>query len=151
MGHQIVQQPDGKYAIWSSNTDGFIAVDATREEILDYYADRGAKRAREENEVVFEQLAKGEKPYYQFTKTWDQMLADRVALHQNEPDFKDALSGPVEPFPQPSQLKIDYDDDPDTILSKVEKALEKAGVEVTIKCDGLDHDGYNIYVVRKGK
>ena len=47
MGTQIIQQPNGLYAVWSSNTDDFDMVDATVEEIIE---DRIADYTKETTE-----------------------------------------------------------------------------------------------------
>ena len=101
MGHQIVQQPNGKFAIWSTISDGFIAIDCTRQEIVEYYVQKAAEGVRKETEEIFEQLAKGELPYFQFTRTWEGLLELRKELHEDEPDFKDALDLSEEPNPAP--------------------------------------------------
>jgi len=46
MGHQIIKQPDGKLAVYSSGVDAWVVVDASPEELLDYYAKRAADDAR---------------------------------------------------------------------------------------------------------
>lgn len=55
MGQHIVKQPDGKYAIFSSNVDRFIAYDATADEIREHFryiaienSDRQTKRGLED-------------------------------------------------------------------------------------------------------
>ena len=39
MGHQIIRQPNHKFGIWSSIVDDFVLVNATREDIIQYYID----------------------------------------------------------------------------------------------------------------
>lgn len=46
MGHQVIRQPDGRYAIFSSFTDTWIVYDATRQDVIDYYVEKAAKDAR---------------------------------------------------------------------------------------------------------
>lgn len=77
MGNQIIKQPDGKYAIFSSFTDTIIFWDATEEEIVDYFAEKAAKQAREDSRRVLDHVAAGEtrKAYFQFAITWDDALA----------------------------------------------------------------------------
>ena len=58
MGNAIVKQPDGKYSIWSTICDNFIATDGTKEEVLEYFADRARKNALESWGKVFEDLEK---------------------------------------------------------------------------------------------
>jgi hypothetical protein len=46
MGNQIIQQPDGRLCVWSSAVDELVIVDATREELLDHFANAAAEDAR---------------------------------------------------------------------------------------------------------
>ncbi len=57
MGQQIVKQPNGQFAIFSSNVDRFIAYDATPDEIYQHFralaiedSDRHTKRGLEDAE-----------------------------------------------------------------------------------------------------
>jgi len=58
MGNAIVKQPDGKYAIWSTICDNFIGIDGTKEEVLEFFADRARKSALESWGLVFAVLEK---------------------------------------------------------------------------------------------
>lgn len=71
MGHQIIKQPNDKYCVYSSITESVICWEATEEEILDYYADIAAKKSREATRELLDKVNKGDKPYYQFTLSWD--------------------------------------------------------------------------------
>lgn len=83
MGKQVIQQPDGLFAIFSSNSDTIHMYDATAEEIEEYFVERAeeearraVERARVEAREVLGHLAAGEpqKAYYQFAMTWDEAL-----------------------------------------------------------------------------
>lgn len=37
MARHVVLQPDGKYAVWSTISDNFLLLDATREEVIQEY------------------------------------------------------------------------------------------------------------------
>jgi hypothetical protein len=71
---QIIRQPDGKLAVFSSITDTFIVVDATREEIIAWRVERVAEKVRQRTEEELRLvLDSGEsRPYYQFTLTWEE-------------------------------------------------------------------------------
>lgn len=58
MGNAIVKQPDGKYSIWSTIPDNFVAIDGTKEEILEYFADKARENALETWGRVFDNLEK---------------------------------------------------------------------------------------------
>lgn len=77
MSRQIIKQPDGRYAIFSSVTDTIIVYDAHAPEIIDWFADRAAQDARV---AAARQLGhvEGGRPreaYAQFAMTWDEALA----------------------------------------------------------------------------
>ncbi|MBZ5660029.1 MAG: hypothetical protein LAO08_06440 [Acidobacteriia bacterium] len=82
MGRQIIQQPDGKFAVWSSNSDSFLMIDATKQEIVDEFAEEARRDAVEHVEQIFTKLANGIKPYYQFTLTWEEAIADYERIHK---------------------------------------------------------------------
>ena len=70
MGRQIIKQPDGKYAVWSSVVDGFIILDATREELIEEMGESARKEKVQEVTDLLDSIDKGERPYHQFTLTW---------------------------------------------------------------------------------
>lgn len=77
MGKQIIKQPDGRFAIFSSGTDTIHMYDATAEEIVEYFVERAAVDTRREVLRIMEHV-EGDEPrraYFQFTKTWDEALA----------------------------------------------------------------------------
>lgn len=81
MGHQIVKQPNGKFAVWSSVVDSFILIDATPDEIVEDYVEKEADRIRDRIETVISQLNSGQKPYHQLTHTFDDCVAIIRELH----------------------------------------------------------------------
>lgn len=85
MGHQIIRQPDGKLAVFSTGTDSWILYDATAEELLDHYAERAAQRAREDTQRAIDAVTSGEprRVYYQFVMTFEE--ADRLNDEHAEP------------------------------------------------------------------
>lgn len=74
MGQQIIRQPDGRLAVFSSITDSFIVVDATLEEIVEWRAEEAAEQARERTRAELARvLAEGNRrPYQQFTLSWEE-------------------------------------------------------------------------------
>jgi len=90
MGHQIIKQPSGKYAIWSSIADQFCALGGTEEEIIDLFSDESEKL---EIKHIIKLLDNGEKPYFQFTKSWEKALAWIFCQHAFEMEKKDGLLG----------------------------------------------------------
>lgn len=76
MGYQIIRQPEGCYAVFSSYTDTIAVYEATSEEIVEWFAEEAAERARRDVRRIIEHVAAGEprRAYFQFTMTWDEAL-----------------------------------------------------------------------------
>ena len=74
MGQQIIQQPDGKLAVFSTVVDAFIVVDATPEEIVEWRAEEAAERAREQARRELDKVLAGDSraAYFQFAMTWEE-------------------------------------------------------------------------------
>lgn len=74
MGQQIIKQPDGRLAVFSSIVDAFIVVDATPEEILDWRAKEAAAKERERTQRELDAVLADDprRVYFQFTRTWEE-------------------------------------------------------------------------------
>lgn len=73
MSEQIIRQPDGRLAVFSSVVEAFVVVDATPEEIIDYRAEEAALKARERTRAEIDRVLSGQpRPYHQFTLTWEE-------------------------------------------------------------------------------
>ena len=74
MGEQIIKQPDGRLAVFSSIVDAFIIIDATPEEILDWRAEEAAAKAREQTQRELDAVLADDprRVYFQFTRTWEE-------------------------------------------------------------------------------
>ena len=81
MSWQIVKQPDGKYAIWSTCVDDFIVTDGTKEEITQVFVDDAKDRVAANVNHIITELEQGGKPYYQFTKTFEELEQYRDEIH----------------------------------------------------------------------
>ena len=94
MGKQIIKQPDGLYAIWSSNTDTFTMIDCDPESIIRIWSE--AERARIETHVrwVVRELEKGGRPYYQFTMDWNEAIARHLEVHGEPFDLEKVRAEP---------------------------------------------------------
>lgn len=78
MGSQILRQPGGLYAVFSSESDTIVAWDATEDEIVEYYVRIAAERARRDVQRTLGFVAAGEprRAYFQFALSWDRALAE---------------------------------------------------------------------------
>lgn len=76
MGHQIIEQPDGKLCVFSTVVDGIIIKDATGQELIDYYAAEAAISARQRTSqiIAYVRNHEPEKAYYQYTMSYDEAV-----------------------------------------------------------------------------
>lgn len=74
MGQQIIKQPNGRLAVWDSGCDRFIMTDATIEEIIEDRVEEHRKTITESAMRSLEMLNAGGKPYFQFTKTFEECV-----------------------------------------------------------------------------
>ena len=81
MGRQIIKQPNGLYAVWSSVVDNFIGVNCTAQDIIDRFTEEEKERITSSVNETVDLLNQGEKPYYQFTKTWEEALQCIESYH----------------------------------------------------------------------
>lgn len=74
MAQQIIKQPDGRLAVFSTVTDTFIVVDATPEEIIEWRAEAEANavRARTRRELDHVLAGDSRAAYFQFAMTWEE-------------------------------------------------------------------------------
>lgn len=56
MAHRIVRQPDGLFAVFSTVVGGLVVTDATRDELVEWYAREAAERARERARVELDRV-----------------------------------------------------------------------------------------------
>jgi hypothetical protein len=80
MTYQIIKQErwpalmDGPYyAIWCSVSDELVAWDCTRLEVIEYFANKVYNESVYRTEYMMNKVDTMDKPYYQFTKTWDEV------------------------------------------------------------------------------
>lgn len=74
MARQIIKQPNGLYCIFSSICDNVTHYNHTKESIIEMYVQESRIEITERINGIVDQLEKGEKPYYQFTQTFDEMI-----------------------------------------------------------------------------
>lgn len=76
MGHQIIEQPDGKLCVFSTVVDALVIIDASAEELVDYYGREAAAKAREQAQKIIDKVTSGnaKSAYYQFTLTYDEAV-----------------------------------------------------------------------------
>ncbi len=62
MGRKVIQQPNGKYAIFSTIVDDFILVNATQQEIIDHDVEESREQITERYTELFGYFDRGENP-----------------------------------------------------------------------------------------
>lgn len=80
MGYQIIKQPNGKLAVFSSIVDQWVAYDEEPDSVIEWFAEMEADRARERvGQLVRMVVREDPRPYYQFTMTYEEADAKSVA------------------------------------------------------------------------
>jgi len=92
MGFQVIKQPSGKLAIFSTETDTWACWDGSAEEVVDWFVDRASagERERVQRVVAAVQEDKPRKVYYQFAMTFAE--ANAHSKHHGG----DVLEGPLD-------------------------------------------------------
>lgn len=92
MGRQIIKQPDGRFAVWSSTADGIIMHGATRAEIEEFFVSEAKRDALDRVKVILDAVAMDQprRVYFQFAMPWEQALREH---NRNFPD--DAIKEPL--------------------------------------------------------
>lgn len=72
MGCQVIKQPDGKLAVFSSSTDTWVLFDGTPEEVVDWFVERAAQWERQRVQPMVDAVLadQPERAYYQFVRTF---------------------------------------------------------------------------------
>lgn len=88
MGQQIIKQPDGKYAIFSSVVDDFVALNCEPQDIIDMWLEEEKQRIER---MVAEEVRKLNDPKARLRHTqvsWEEALRIRKDVHGDDEDFK---------------------------------------------------------------
>jgi len=86
MAHQIIKSPDGKYNIWSTIIDDFVATGGNRQDIIDFYRTRYLKEVEgkiKDLESDLDQIDNGnaKQVYFQFAMTYKAAIKERNSVH----------------------------------------------------------------------
>jgi hypothetical protein len=74
MGYQIIKQPNDKYCLLSSNIDNVTDYNCTKEEIIEVFVEISRESIISDVNRIIDSLNEGKKPYFQWTKTYEEML-----------------------------------------------------------------------------
>jgi hypothetical protein len=74
VGHQVIKQPDGRLAVFSSFTDTFVVMDATPDEVVEWFVERQAEAERRRVRAILDHVMadNSRAAYFQFARTWDE-------------------------------------------------------------------------------
>lgn len=84
MARQIIKQPNGKYAVWSSIVENFLWINCNEEELVKIFLEGERERIKVMVAKILESLEKKEKPYYQFTLSWNKAVTAIRQLYGKE-------------------------------------------------------------------
>ncbi len=88
---QIIKQPNGKYCLFSSIVDHITHYNMTPEEIIEEDIKRARKEITKSVTDTIKQLEDGDKPYCQFTMSYDEMLDSITDKHGEDKKFSEII------------------------------------------------------------
>lgn len=74
MSRQIIQQPNGKFAAFSSITDTFVVTDMTEDQMIMAAREVAANWAETNLRELLDKVKSNSRPYAQFTLTWNEAV-----------------------------------------------------------------------------
>lgn len=99
MGHQVIQQPDGKFAVFSTYTDTIVLWDATADEVVEHFVEQARADAERHVQLIVDKVGSGNARdiYCQFTMTWGEAL--EMDREHGGTVHRDFPARPSEPAP----------------------------------------------------
>lgn len=64
MSHQIIKQPNDKFALWSTIVEDFLLTDCDPDDIIEYEIDCAKEEIKEENMRIINGLKSGKQGHY---------------------------------------------------------------------------------------
>jgi hypothetical protein len=109
VGYQVIKQPDGRLAIWSSYTDSWAAADCTADEVVAIFTDKAEADAKRDAERIVTHVLAGDARavYSQFAMTFEE--ADEDARPGEK--YADLPTVPEEPAPERPKVYLVNDHD----------------------------------------
>jgi hypothetical protein len=81
MANRIIKQPDGNYAVYCTVVDDFTLINAPEQDIVDFYLESMERDVRWDVGKTICMLENGDKPYYQFTESFEEALENIERVH----------------------------------------------------------------------
>lgn len=84
MGNQIIKQENGKFCVYNTIVDNVIYYNCEERDIVNFFVKEYKRQIKKDIHNIIEKLNNNEKPYYQFTKTFEEMLNWIECVHGKE-------------------------------------------------------------------
>lgn len=81
MSWQIIKQPNKKYCVYSTVVDHFVVVDATEEELKDFYKEERGRQCIHAVEEVLKKIDDDILSYFQFTMSFEEAIQNIKDQH----------------------------------------------------------------------
>jgi hypothetical protein len=82
MGRSLVKQPNGNYGMFSSIVDGFVLLDATREELIAELLLEAEKKITKEIDATLETFATGKRNFQGYSvMEWEEAKEEHELRH----------------------------------------------------------------------
>ena len=94
MGYCLIKQPDNRYAVYSTYSDTFKLVDATAQEIVDYYVEKAKVDAEESTKRDLEMIDDQPKRFM----SWKEAVRGHQRHKENcgSQEFRDSVEKVIE-------------------------------------------------------
>lgn len=84
MGQQIIKQPNNGYCIFSSIVDNVTYYNMSKQGIIDLFVLKEKKHIEQKVNEIITKLDNKEKPYYNFTMNYEEMIKKIKEIHGNQ-------------------------------------------------------------------
>ncbi len=75
MGRQIIKQPNGKFCIFSTETNNITDYNMSSDEIIESFTNEYRVNITKDVNEVIAKIESNQKPYFQFTLSYQEILA----------------------------------------------------------------------------
>lgn len=70
---QIIKQDNGLFCLYDTVEDIIVSYNLTKNDVREYFMKEAALKAKHNVNKIFDKIANGIEPYYQFTIKWDEV------------------------------------------------------------------------------
>ena len=87
MGTQVIKQPNGLFALFSSQVDDFVMLNATEQDVQDYFEKAERERIAQALQRIFLKIDRGEPAYMNWTLTFDEAKQKAIDRHGDKVEW----------------------------------------------------------------